>query len=226
MNSLRELVRVANAGLQECGVKVREREVNGVVEYSMLVPTTPRKLVITARVALPRDEVGRVFKGKFAGKAKKLAKKLAKSKVLSKMAKLAPLLANAIPPPAGQIISAASTAVIMAKKIANAAKKGNPKAKAFANAAATVMAKNIQKSRSVLRAAPGYPQALAATQPGPQPSGDYGAAPDNFGDADPSAMEDYMDPSPGGDVDVDASDENVPEGDFGGPDASWSEDEG
>lgn len=226
MNELRELVRVANAALRENGVRIRERERDGHVEYALRIPTRPRALVISARVALPGDEVGKLFgkNSKFRNAAKKVAKKVAKSKVFKKLAKIAPMLAMVVP--GGQAIAAGVAAVAAAKKIASAAKRGNPKAKAFAKAAAKKATANVQAARSVQVAAPGYPQQYASEQPQPQPAGNYGAAPPpNYGDADPSEMEDAMDPDFGSDGEVlDASEEQVPD-DFGGPDSDWPEDD-
>lgn len=214
MQELQELVTAANNALLNYGVRLRFREVDGHMEGQMLLPTRPRPVVVTARLALPTDNVGAILKGPLAKKAKAIAKRLLKSKLLGKIAKFGPLLAMV---PGGQVIAAAAMAAKAAQKIAKAAKKGNPAAKKFAAAASKVATKKLaavrSRSSSTARVAPpGYPRELASSQPGPQPSGDYGASPQNFGDADPGEMEQAMDPP------VDTSD-------FGGSDSSWPEGE-
>lgn len=93
-------------------------------------------LVIQERVpyAYGGSELG-WFGSKAVRKTKELAKKVAKNKVLQKVVKTAPLWANVIPPPAGQIVAAGAAAGLAAQKIVEAAKKGHKNAKKFLDSA-------------------------------------------------------------------------------------------
>lgn len=169
---LRSLAQAINQSLLRIGVRTSMREGPMGVEYRMLIPTTPRKLLVVARVAMPDEQVGKVFGkgGKFRKAAKTVAKKLAKSKVLGKVVKIAKMM----PGPVGQTLRAASAATTAAKAIAKAAKKGNPKAKAFAAKAAKKLTVKLRASSKVIKPAPGYPNPVAATQPGPVPGNGFG----------------------------------------------------
>lgn len=226
MQELREVAQAISARMRAAGVRVAEREGPMGVEYRMLIPTTPRKLLIVARVATPSDEVGKVFGkgGKFRATAKKVAKKLAKSKVLQKVAKIAKVM----PGPVGQTLRMASAAAGAAKLIAKAAKKGNPKAKAFAAKAAKKLASNVRKSPQVIKPAPGYPNPIAARQPSPQPGNGFGdsSTPDELDQA--QALESsYEEPSSDDSVEpveVDASDELASDEEMSSEDDSSEDD--
>lgn len=128
---LLQLTHTINRVLAQSGVKISETEVDGHQVCRAFIPTSPRPIILTARMALP-GEVGKVFgkNSKFRNAAKKVAKKVVKSKVLKKMVKVIGPLSSVIP--GMQPIAAGLAAAAAAKKIVSAARGGNPKAKKFA----------------------------------------------------------------------------------------------
>jgi predicted RNA-binding protein YlqC (UPF0109 family) len=195
------LVSSINAAFGALGVKARAREYNGVVEYQMMIPTQPRRTIVSARVVLPSDAIGAMIgkKGKFRKAIKKVAKKVAKSKVLRKVGKLLPALTAVIP--GGQVLTGALAAVKVAKGIAKGIKSRNPKIRAKAAVAAKVVSRQLNTARTTaIKPAPGYPP--------PSPNASLPADPvaaNYFPDA-----EDSVDTSP---VEIDASDEQDDLGD-------------
>src|SRR3954465_11680938 len=107
--AIKDLLNAANRAFAASGVRFREYEENGVSVAKIYIPSQPRPIVLTARVALPADVVGGKFAKKVIHKAKKVAKKLAKSKALKKLAKVAIAVAAVVP--GGQGVAAAAAAV-------------------------------------------------------------------------------------------------------------------
>lgn len=111
------------------GVRSRTRQVDGHMVHEIYVPSPQRPLLITARVALPGDEIGAFGKRikKVTKKVAKVAKKVAKSKAFGALAKVIGPVSVAFPALAP--LAAGVTAARLATKVVKAAKKGNPKAK-------------------------------------------------------------------------------------------------
>lgn len=212
---LRGLIDAANRTLVSLGVRMKVVEQNGQAVAYIRLPTQPRPLILSARVALPQDIVGGKLGKKIKAKAKTVAKKIAKSKVLGKVVKIASALASTALP-GGQAIAAAAGAVKLAKKLKAAAKHGTPKQKAQAKVTAKVATALIQRQRAnAPPVAQGYPRQTAAALPDnrtpPQLPGGNG-----YGDTDPEEFEEAMDPdqgAPDGSVDVDADEEIAPDDD-------------
>jgi hypothetical protein len=203
--ALRQLIEAGNRAMLELGVRVRTFEQNGQVIAQAYLPTTPRPIIISARVALPGDVVGGKLGKKVAKKVKTVAKKIAKSKVLKSVAKVAMgLAATALP--GGQAIALGAKAVQLAKKLKTAAKNGTPKQKLAAKVIAKAATKNIQRARANAAPVPqGYPQTSAARVPDTRLPGGSG-----YADTDPEELEAAMDPdmaAPGGEVDVEQDEE-------------------
>lgn len=144
---------------REAGIRDRSRVINGRLEYQMLVPTPTRNIIISARVALPGEEVS----GKVAKKLKQVgkkvataAKKVAKSKVMKKLAKVVGPIAMVVP--GLQPVAAGIAVAAAAKKVVSAAKKGNPKAKKLVGAA-------VKGARVKLAASAVPPRRFRVTQP-------------------------------------------------------------
>lgn len=217
---LRALIDAANRTLTTLGVKMKVVEQNGHATAYVRLPTQPRPLIISARVALPQDVVGGKLGRKIKTKAKVVAKKIAKSKVLGKVVKIATALA-ATALPGGQAIAAAAGAVKLAKRLKDKAKNGTPKEKAQAKVIAKVATAQIQRARAnAPPVAPGYPNPRASALPdnryAPSLPGGNG-----YADTDPDDMEEAMDPdqsAPDGSLSVD-DDEQVP------PDADTSDED-
>lgn len=114
--------------LAMAGCKMRLIERDGVMVAQCVLPTMPNRTVLEVHVEIPKPpgEVGALFHGKFARIAKKIAGKVAHSKLLKKIWKLGPLLAMAIPPPAGEVISTGLAAAQVATRLIKAAKGGHP----------------------------------------------------------------------------------------------------
>lgn len=147
MEEIRGLAEDVDEVLRGAGVRSRTRVTpDGVLVYEMYIPTQPRALVISARVALPGEEIGALFgkNSKFRRAAKAFAKKVAKSKVLKKLASVAKGIAKIVPPPFGTVLTTGIAAGTAAAKLARAARKGNPRARAFANAGAKKLRANLR----------------------------------------------------------------------------------
>ncbi len=115
---------------RDAGIRARSRKVGNVVVHEFLVPLRPRPLLVSARVALPKDEIGRGKVGKkIAKKTVKIAKKVAHSKALKTLAKVIGPIAAVVP--GLQPLAAGMAAAKAAAMIARAAKKGSKKAKAI-----------------------------------------------------------------------------------------------
>jgi hypothetical protein len=208
---LRQLIDAGNRAMVQLGVRVRTFELNGHMVAQAYLPTQPRPLVITARVALPSDIVGGKLGKKVKAKVKTVAKKIAKSKVLGAVAKVAAGMAKAALP-GGRAIAAGAAAIGVAKKLKKAAQNGTPKQKAAAKLVAKAATKSIQRARANAAPVPqGYPQDLAAKEPDnrfPELPGGNG-----YGDTPQDEVEQAMDPdqgSPDGELDIEA-DEDVSE---------------
>lgn len=219
---LRALIDAANRSMVSMGVKMKVVEQNGMATAYVYLPTRPRPLVLSARVALPQDIVGGKLGHKIKAKAKVVAKKIAKSKVLQKVVKVASALA-ATALPGGQAIAAAAGAVKLAKKLKNVAKHGTPKQKAQAKLVAKVATAQIQRQRAnAPPVAQGYPAPLSASLPdnrfAPALPGGNG-----YADTDDQDMESSMDPdqdAPDGTVDVDDEPDIAEDGDTSEDDTS------
>lgn len=190
---LRALIDAGNRAMTALGVRMKVVEQNGQAVAYVRLPTQPRPLIISARVALPGDVVGGKLGRKIKTKAKVVAKKIAKSKVLGKVVKIASALA-ATALPGGQAIAMGAQAVKLAKSLKHAAKHGTPKQKAQAKLVAKVATAQIQRARrNAPPTATGYPNPSAAAKPdnrfAPQLPGGNG-----YGDTDPDDIESAMDP--------------------------------
>ncbi len=154
---LEALAGTVDRAFQLSGAKARTREVNGAMVYEIYVPGTPRPLIISARVALPGEEVGAGKVGKklkkVAQKTKTIAKKIAKSKALGKLAKVIGPIAAVVP--GLQPLAAGVATAMAAKKIVQAAKKGHKGAK-------KMLGKSVSKLNSGLKANLKSPKKLAA----------------------------------------------------------------
>lgn len=202
---LRQLIETANRTMLQLGVRLRTFEQNGHIVAQVYLPTQPRPLIVSARVALPSDIVGGKLGKKIKAKVKTVAKKVAKSKVLKAVAKVSlGLAASALP--GGAAIAAGAKAVQLAKKLKVVAKKGTPKQKLAAKVIAKAATKNIQRARANAAPVPqGYPQASAAAVPDDRLPGGSG-----YADTDPEEMEASMDPDQGapyGEVDIEQDEE-------------------
>jgi hypothetical protein len=202
---LRQLLDAANRSMVQLGVRVRTFELNGHMVAQAYLPTQPRPLVITARVALPSDIVGGKLGKKVKAKVKTVAKKIAKSKVLGAVAKVAAGMAKAALP-GGNAIAAAAAAIGVAKKLKKAAQHGTPKQKVAAKLVAKAATKSIQRARAnAAPVAPGYPEARASRAPDnrfPELPGGNG-----YGDTPQEDVEQAMDPdqgSPNGELDIES----------------------
>lgn len=207
---LRNLVAAANRTLARCGVRLREYEQDGHAVVQAYVPTSPRAVVISARVALPSDVVGAdIVGGKVARKIKKVAKKIAKSKILKAVASIAAVAATG--GAAAGPIAAATAAAKLAGKLKRAAKTATPKQKQVLKLIARKATSNLNKMRGTAApVAPGYPSPLAARLPDARLPD---AIPSNgFADSDPEELEAQMDPDQGaapGEVDLPDDAESV-----------------
>jgi len=124
------LLEQANMKLQEAGVVMRSRFVNGVQEYEYLVPLIDGRHVSFRSRVRPTVEVGA---GKVGKKIKAGLKKVAKSKAFSKLLKAGAAIASVVP--GGQALGAGLAVASKAKDIAaKAAKKGKKAVKAVKGA--------------------------------------------------------------------------------------------
>jgi len=212
---LRQLIDAGNRAMVQLGVRVRTFELNGHMVAQAYLPTQPRPLVITARVALPSDIVGGKLGKKIKAKVKTVAKKIAKSKVLGAVAKVAAGMAKAALP-GGRAIAAGANAIKVARQLKKVAQKGTPKQKAMAKVVAKAAAKSIQRARA--NAAPiaqGYPQDLAS----PPPDNRFPALPggNGYGDTPQDEVEQAMDPdqgAPDGELDIESDVEMSDDADY------------
>ncbi len=199
----------------QLGVRLRTFEQNGQVVVQAYIPSQPRPIVLTARVALPSDVVGGKLGRKIKAKVKKVAKKLAKSKVLGKIAKVVKTVSKFVP--GGQAISMSANAISLAKKLAKVAKHGSPKQKLVAKAIAQTAKRNIQRARGNAAPVPqGYPSPMASSLPDGRTSSPEALEFNGLPDSDPEEFSESIDPdqgAPSGEVEMDVDEEIGPDDD-------------
>jgi hypothetical protein len=220
-NELRQLIDAGNRAMVSLGVRLRTFEQNGHIVAQAYLPTQPRPMVISARVALPSDVVGGKLGKKIKAKVKTVATKVAKSKVLRGVAKVAMgLAASALP--GGAAIAAGASAIGIAKKLRAAAKNGTPKQKLAAKVIAKAATKNIQRARgNAAPVPPGYPQASAAAVPDSRLPGGSGYA--DTPDEDFEQAMDFDSDAPTGDVEMESDEEIGPDESADDSSADYSE---